>query len=124
MEFSEESAGDVTVVSVAGRLDTETAGRFGTRLTELLRAGHSKLLIEASRLNYISSAGFRALIIAAKDAAAKGARLAVCSMTPPTRQLVEVAGLEQVFETYPSREEAMRVIANSMKVTGSTSSPR
>lgn len=111
MELTEEGAADITIVAVAGRLDTQTAGRFSTRMDELLGAGQAQLLIEASGLNYISSAGFRALLLAAKGAADKGGRLAVCSMTPPMRRVVELAGLEAVFETYPSREDALAKLA-------------
>ena len=107
MELIEEGAADITIVAVAGRLDTRTAGRFSSRMDELLDAGQSQLLIEASRLNYIGSAGFRALLLAAKGAADKGGRFAMCSMTPPMRRAVELAGLETVLETYPSREEAL-----------------
>ena len=107
MELIEEGTADVTIVAVAGRLDTRTAGQFSDRMSELLFAGPAQLLIEASRLNYISSAGFRALLIAAKGAADKGGRLAVCNMTAPMRRVVELAGLEAVLDTYPSREEAL-----------------
>ena len=107
MELSEEMAVNVTVVSVAGRIDTRTAGHFGDRLDELLRAGQARLLIEASQLSYISSAGVRALLIAAKTASNQGGRLALCNMTATMHRVVEAAGLEAVFETYPSREAAL-----------------
>jgi anti-sigma B factor antagonist len=107
MDLTEEAEADVTIVAIAGRLDTQTATRFGARLAELLGSGQPYLLIEASRLNYISSAGFRALLIAAKSADAKGGRLAMCGMTAPVQRVTEIAGLAAVFETYPSREEAL-----------------
>ena len=107
MDLTEEAAEDVTVVSIAGRLDTQTSGQFSGRLSELLRAGHARVLIEASKLNYISSAGFRALLIGTKLATDEGGRLAVCSLTAPMRRMIEIGGFDQVFETYPSREEAL-----------------
>ena len=33
MDLTEEAAEDVTVVSITGRLDTQTAGRFSGRLS-------------------------------------------------------------------------------------------
>lgn len=107
MELIEEGAADVTIVAVTGRLDTQTSRQLGLRLDELLQAGQAHLLIEASALHYMSSAGCRALLIAAKNATAVGGRLALCSMTPSVRRVVEVSGLDTAFETYMSREEAL-----------------
>ena len=56
------------IVAVAGRLDTQTVARFSHRMGELLHAGHAQLLIEASRLSYISSAGLHAVLVATKGA--------------------------------------------------------
>ena len=107
MELTEEGSAEVTIVAVTGRLDTRTAGRFSSRMDELLGAGQAQLLIEASQLHYIGSAGFRALLLAAKGAAGKGGRFAMCNMTAPMQRALELAGLETVFETYPSREAAL-----------------
>ena len=107
MDLTEEAAAEVTIVAIAGRLDTQTAGRFSGRLSELLRSGQTHVLIEASRLSYISSAGFRALLIGTKLATEKGGRLAVCSLTAPIKRVIEIGGFDEVFETYPSREEAL-----------------
>lgn len=108
MNLSEEAvAPDVTIVAVAGRLDTRTADQFGGRLTELLGAGQARVLIEGSQLSYISSAGFRALLIGSKLATETGGRLAVCNLTAPIKRVIELGGFDEVFETYASREEAL-----------------
>ena len=107
MELTEEDAADVTVIAVAGRLNTETAARFSHRVGDLLHAGQAQLLIEASRLSYISSAGVRALLVANKVATDKGGRLAVCGMSASVRRVLEIAGLDETFESYPTREEAL-----------------
>lgn len=107
MELSEETNTGVTIVAIAGRVDTQTAPDLGHRLGELLHAGSARLLIEASRLTYIGSAGFRALLLSAKRAAEQGGWLAMCSMSEPLRQLVELAGLDAAFRVYPTRAAAL-----------------
>jgi anti-sigma B factor antagonist len=64
VDLVEEAAAGVTIVAVAGRLDSQTARRFSTRLAELLCSNQPRLVIEASQLTYVSSAGFRALLVA------------------------------------------------------------
>lgn len=113
MVLTEEAAGGVTIVSVAGRLDVELARQFGERLTTLIRAGHSRLLIEASKLDYIGSMGLRALLIASNLAAEARGRLALCGMTAAVRRVVELGGFGDIFEGYPSREEALAKLGSA-----------
>ena len=111
MELIEDNTADATIVAVTGRLDSQSAQRFGERLNELLLAGQSCLLIEASRLSYIGSAGFRALLLAAKRAAEQGGWVALCGTTAPISRAVEVAGLNTALPSYPSREAAFAKLA-------------
>ncbi len=113
MELTQKSAADVTIVSLAGRLDVRTSPQFSTRLAEMLIAEQPRVVLEASGLSYLSSAGCRALLVAAKAASSRGGKLVLCSMTVPVRRVVEIAGLEEVFETYPSREEALASLATA-----------
>ena len=113
MQPAEQTVRNITVVPVAGRLDTHTAPRLGEQLDELLHAGRALLLIEASGLQYIGSAGLRALLVAGKRAAEQGGRLALCGMTSPIHRMVEVAGLDAVLQTYPSREDALAKLSSA-----------
>jgi anti-anti-sigma factor len=107
MELTEEAVDDVTIVAVAGRLDAVAAKQFGEHLTALIRAGCSRLLIEASKLDYIGSLGLRALLIAAHLATETKGRLALCGLTAPVRRVIELGGLGDILAGYPTREEAL-----------------
>jgi anti-sigma B factor antagonist len=116
MQHAEQTVRNVTVVPVAGRLDSHTAPRLGERLDELLHAGRALLLIEASELQYIGSAGLRALLVAGKRAAEQGGSLVLCGMTSPVHRMVEVAGLDGVLKTYPSRDDALAKLSSAKLV--------
>ena len=107
MDLTEEITSDVTIMAVAGRLDMRTASVFSDRLSALLRSGQTRVLIEASQLAYISSSGFRALLIGSKRAIEEGGRLALCGVTAPIWRVFEIGGLDKVLETYGSRDEAL-----------------
>lgn len=111
MELIEETADAVTIVAVSGRLDTHTSERLGTRLAELLRSGQPRIVIEASKLHYVSSAGFRTLLVANRLAAKNHGRLALCGLTLAIRRMFELGGLDGELETYPSREEAVALLS-------------
>ncbi len=66
MEIAEQHAGEITVVEVTGRIDSNTAKAFGERLTGLIKDGRARLVVDLKQIIYISSAGFRALLLADK----------------------------------------------------------
>ena len=111
MQIQEESDNAVTVLAVAGRLDAEAARQFGDRLAALIRDGRSRLLIEASKLDYVGSLGLRAMLIAARQAADADGCLALCSLTAPVHRVIELGGFGSVFDSYPSRAEAVAKLA-------------
>jgi anti-anti-sigma factor len=107
MELHEERVGEVTVVEVQGRVDSTTAPALGERLSALLGAARGRLLIDMSRLEYISSAGFRILLLAAKRADETGSRFVLCGVTGKVRQLFDLGGFLDLFTIVGSREEGV-----------------
>src|SRR5512147_3246962 len=62
----------VTIVQVAGDLDSLTHEEFQKRMLQEVAAGAQHILLDFRPLDYISSAGLRALYTLAKAVAAKG----------------------------------------------------
>jgi anti-anti-sigma factor len=106
VDLREEHHGDVAVVDIQGRIDSTTALTLGERLAGILGAGKA-LVLDLRQLEYISSAGFRILLLAAKQADAAGRRLVLCGMSPKVRQLFDLGGFLDVFQISASREDAI-----------------
>jgi anti-anti-sigma factor len=107
MELREERVGDVLVVELKGRLDTTTAPTLEAKLTTALAAPATRLIADMRQLDYISSAGFRVLLIAAKRADETGARFALCGLSGKVRQLFELGGFLDLVPISASREDAL-----------------
>ena len=65
MEIKTRRMGDVVVVDMIGRLDSRTAGPASTELNKVAQGGDRKVLLNVERLEYVSSAGLRAIMVAA-----------------------------------------------------------
>lgn len=109
--IAEEQDGGVTIVGIKGRVDNTTATSFEERLTGLLRSGRNRVVIDLKHLAYISSAGCRALLVAAKLAHTNNGRLALCSLPAEVTRVLELGGLTDLFAIYPSREEGIANLA-------------
>ena len=66
MTFTSKTEGDKVTVSLEGRLDTNTSPALETELSEILKRGRLHLVLDFSKLEYISSSGLRVLLNAQK----------------------------------------------------------
>ena len=108
---AEEQNGGITIVDINGRVDNTTAKSFEERLTGLLQSGRKRVVVDLKHLVYISSAGCRALLVAAKLAQKNDGRLALCNPTAEVTRVLELGGLTGFFAIYPSREEGVAKLA-------------
>jgi anti-anti-sigma factor len=107
MDLNEERLDEVTALSVKGRIDSTTAAQFGQRLDAVVAVPSGRLVVDLRDLDYISSAGFRVLLVAAKRADETGSRLVLCGLSSKVRQLFDVGGFLDLFSITASRDEAI-----------------
>ena len=107
MEIAEQHAGEITVVEVKGRIDSNTARAFGERLTGLIRDGRTRVVVDFRQIMYISSAGFRALLVAGKLADETNGTLALGGLSVEVQRLFELGAFTDLFVIYPSRDESI-----------------
>lgn len=107
MEVKEEQVSGVTVLQVKGRLDSATSPMLGERLTAVLEAAKVRVLVDFSQLEYISSAGFRILLQAAKRADQNTSKFVLCGVSGKVRQLFDLGGFLDLFSITHTREEGI-----------------
>jgi anti-anti-sigma factor len=98
------------VVAPAGRIDHASAETFAAALQPHLdrcKAGEPALIVDMSGVDYISSVGLRALMMAAKQAEAQAGRIAIAALHPMVREVFEISRFDMVFKVYPSLAEAL-----------------
>lgn len=107
MEIQEDREGGITILQPVGRIDTNTAGDFESKIVELLGGGAKQLVIDLVKVDYISSAGLRVLLMAAKRLKSMNGNMILCSMSDHIKEVFDIAGFTPIFTIEPSREEAM-----------------
>ena len=110
MDLPEERIGDAVVLDARGRIDSTTAKEFGDRMIGLIESGCRHLVVDFKNLVYISSAGFRALLLAAKKADETQSEFVLCGISGKIRQLFEIGGFTDLFRIYPSREDGLSAL--------------
>ncbi|MEA2947946.1 MAG: anti-sigma factor antagonist [Alphaproteobacteria bacterium] len=107
MKLIEEVTDDVTIVEAYGRLDSTTAKEFGDRLIALVQAGRSSIVVDLGNIVYISSAGFRVLLIANRATSEKQGRLALCGVTGEVKRLFEIGSFTDEFLICPTQADGI-----------------
>lgn len=95
------------VVRVTGRVDASVAPKFEDVLKQQVEGGHAHLILEMDGTDYISSAGVRALISAQKTLKAKGGAVLLAQPSDRVKEVLDIAGLDALFNTYPDTEAAL-----------------
>jgi len=107
MEISAQRKGVIDIITFKGNLDTNSAGEGEDYLVKLIGDDSSKVLINCSELEYISSAGLRVFLVAAKALKEKSGELLLCSLNEIVAEVFEISGFDTIFSTFDSEEEAL-----------------
>ena len=100
--LSERSLGDLKVVVVqSAELTAHVADALLSRLRDGLAAGEvAKLALDLSSVKFIDSVALGTLVIVLRRIKEAKGRLAVVGLTGHCRRVMQVTGLEKVFELY------------------------
>lgn len=99
----EEQSGGIRVLIVAGRLGSRAAGD----LADVINRQGSRLIVDLSGVDYISSAGLNLLDGAARQCQAGGGAVVLAGVSEPVRIALDLAGLLDRVATAPSRADAV-----------------
>ena len=105
MQIAEHREGTVTVAAMEGRLDTATAPSAEEKLIALLDQGG--VVADMEGVRYVSSAGLRVLLKAAKQARTRGVPFSVCSLQPAVREVFEISGFDKIIPSHATRAAAL-----------------
>jgi anti-sigma B factor antagonist len=96
IQISVERRGDWYVIGIRGRADGNTADQLETTLLEAVQQ-NTRVAADFSSLEYISSAGLRSLLQAARAAEAGRTEFAICRLTAPVARVFNISGLRQIL---------------------------
>ena len=88
----------VTTVALVGRLDTPAAQELAAEFESLKQEASGAIVLDCSRLSYISSSGLRLFLTLRKAAAEKGGKIVVRSISDAIRSVFMMTGFLNLFE--------------------------
>ncbi len=96
------------IVQAPARLDGFNSDDFAVFVQGLIDAGTRRLVLDLGALDYMSSAGVRAMFMIHKAITAKEGKLALLSLRPSVREVLRICGAEKLAPQAESIEAARR----------------
>jgi anti-sigma B factor antagonist len=116
MDLAKRAYANILVLSPKGRLDHDNCDAFqaGVRPhVDALAPDSGGIVFDLSNLEYVSSAGLRCFMLAARQARARQARIVIAAMRPVVSEIFQISRFNLVFDVYPSVRDALATISPS-----------
>lgn len=105
--LKEEVKNGILVLKISGRLDAITTPAIEKKVFEQIHNGYTKILIDFSNIDYLSSAGMRMLLSITKKLKNVG-KICLCSVGDNVLDVLKMSGFDRVLDIEKTEESALR----------------
>lgn len=96
------------LIKVEGRLDAPSSPSLERKINSLIEEGKHQILIDFSKVDYLSSAGLRLLLSATKKLKAKEGYLVLFSIPDEVMEIIKLAGFQKILTICKNEQEALQ----------------
>jgi len=107
MQITTNEVAGVTFVNLVGELKSTTSGEVMDALVGLVQNGENKLLLDIKEVSFISSAGLRSILVAAKLLKNSSGQMNICNANESVKKVLETSGFTSLVSHYSDEEEAL-----------------
>ena len=108
MNITTRARNDVTIVALAGNVDSRTSPQAQEALDRVLASGVKRIALDCTALNYISSAGLRVLLGTAKRLGGAGGALRLFGLNDTVREVFDISGFSRILTVFPTEDDALK----------------
>ena len=112
MEITKKEENGVVSLVINGRLDAVTASDAEQAINEITKEQGVRLLFDLEPLEYISSAGLRVLLAAAKDLKRNNGKMVICALNEEIQKIFEISGFSSIIPIADSVESGLNQITS------------
>jgi anti-anti-sigma factor len=108
VEINHNTIQGANIVTLTGRFDVEGTGKFEERSKAWVVG---PIILDLSRLDYISSSGLRAFLQLKRNCANKGTPVFIVGTFGLVGKAIRLSGFENIFPRYPTVKDALHAVA-------------
>lgn len=107
LQIETEERPPIIILRLDGRLDATSAPSLEGILNTHVSKQNGKILLDFSRIEYLSSAGMRLLLSISKKAKTQNGIVALCAINDDVMEIIKMAGFERILQIYATEMEAL-----------------
>lgn len=111
LEISVEQVAAVTVVRVAGPVDSASVDTFRTQLNPICSQPGARVLLDCTDLTYLNSTSIGLLMKFHRGLLVSRGKLALCAVNTKLVRTLELLQIGKTLQMYATREEALAAMA-------------
>ena len=124
MEIKVKEFKQTELITIQGRVDSVEASRLVEALEAANHRGNYKLVVDMSQLEYMSSAGLRALAQAQRNSQRhKGGEVLLAQVPDQIREALEMVGFADYFNIFDNVTSAVAFAENVQADDSATGAP-
>jgi anti-sigma B factor antagonist len=117
MEMNSREVRGVAVVDLVGRLTSnDNAGALGARVARLMAEGHTQVVLNLARLNYMDSSGLGEMVSCYSQVQKAGGSIRLAQTTARIQDLLTLTRLVTIFDSYETEDLALASFAPASTV--------
>jgi anti-sigma B factor antagonist len=110
MDLIIKTVQQVSVIEVTGKLDASTAPETEAQVLPLVKPG-CKMILDMTKVDYMSSAGLRTFLILNRSIASNNGRIALVGLSEEIRDTMDMTGFLKYFTTYETLKAGLEALA-------------
>ena len=113
MKITQRVEGDVIVFLPEGRIDTQAATDMDEAVQSAVSAGKHNMVVDMSEVDYISSAGLRALAAVLVKSRAEGGDMKLAALNARVTRVFRIIGFDVLMSVHDTLEAAIADFSSS-----------
>lgn len=107
LTLDSRTEGPFQIVAVGGEIDVYTAPRLREAIVAAIDAGHTRLVVDVEKVEFLDSTGLGVLVGALKKVRADGGTLDIVCTQERILKIFDITGLDKVFGLHDSVSAAI-----------------
>jgi anti-anti-sigma factor len=111
MEIIQKEENGIVSIAIKGRLDADSSAEAETVVKDALKEETNRLLFNLGELEYLSSAGLRVLLSAAKEMRRRDGKIVLCALNEFVKEIFEVSGFQSLIPITDTVESGIETLS-------------
>ena len=111
MEITQKEENGIVSIVIKGRLDADSSPEAEKVVRDALGEQTDRILFDLGQMEYLSSAGLRVLLSAAKEMRRREGKIVLCSLNEFVKEIFEVSGFQSLIPITDTVESGIDVLS-------------